>query len=90
MFIERLLSAEKQKSKNKAKNAIALQFACLCTMMKLHNRRGLYGIAYKNREDSQGGEIQSVLDSGKCTPSPNSTLSPERNSNHMCINKNDR
>lgn len=81
VFIERLLSAEKQQSKSK--------FACLCTMMKLHNRRGLYGLAYKNREDSQGGEIQSVLDSGKCTPSPNSTLSPERNSNHMCINKND-
>lgn len=28
-----------------------------------------YGIVYKNREDSQGIEIQSVLDSGKCTPS---------------------
>lgn len=88
MFIERFLSVEKQQSKSKAKNAF--QFACLCTMMKKHNRRGLYGIAYKNREDSQGGEIQSVLDSGKCTPSPNSTLSPGRNSNHMCINKNDR
>lgn len=84
------MSAEKQQSKIKAKNAIALEFTCFCTMMKLHNRRKSYGIAYKNREDSQEREIQSVLDSVKCTPSRNSTVSPESNSDHMCINKNDR